>query len=170
MRYAVTIAMVLVTSVLSSCITVTVPESRGSGDLPSVSNLDVERSLLEGIRAMRNPYVTIIGHPTGRLMGQREAYPLDLEAVCRAAKDTGTALEINSYPKRLDLNDHMARRARELGVMLAVDTDAHSTDQLDQMRFGIGVARRAWVEPEGLLNCLTLPELKRWIAKKRARR
>ena len=121
------------------------------------------------VRAMENPYVSLIAHPTGRLMGQREPYPLDLEAVVGAARRTGTALEINAYPKRLDLSDAAARRAREAGVMLAVSTDSHSLDQLEQMTFGLGVARRAWVEPEGLLNCLPLARLQAWVAKKRRR-
>ena len=121
------------------------------------------------VRAMENPYVSLIAHPTGRLMGQREPYPLDLEAVLGAARRTGTALEINAYPKRLDLSDAAARRAREAGVMLAVSTDSHSLDQLEQMTFGLGVARRAWVEPEGLLNCLPLARMQAWVAKKRRR-
>ena len=119
------------------------------------------------IRAMRNPYVTLIAHPTGRMMGQREPYPLDLEAVFKAAKATGTALEINAYPKRLDLNDAAARRAREAGAMLAISTDTHSVDQLEQMAFGLAVARRAWLEPRHLLNCLTLEPLLAWIRRKR---
>ena len=119
---------------------------------------------------MRNPYVTLIAHPTGRMMGQREPYPLDLEAVFKAAKATGTALEINAYPKRLDLNDAAARRAREAGAMLAISTDTHSVDQLEQMTFGLAVARRAWLEPRHLLNCLTLEPLLAWIERKRRRR
>jgi DNA polymerase (family 10) len=122
------------------------------------------------ITAMRSPYVTIIAHPTGRLMGEREPYAVDLEAVFQAAKATGTALEINSYPRRLDLNDAAARRAHELGVMLAISTDSHSTDQLENVAFGLGVARRAWVEPRRVLNCLTLTRLRQWVARKRHNR
>ena len=121
------------------------------------------------IAAMRNPYVTLIAHPTGRLMGQREPYPLDLDAVCAAANDTGTALEINAYPKRLDLSDAAARRAGDAGVMLAISTDTHSIDQLDHMAIGLGVARRAWLSPRQLLNCLSRSRLLAWIARKRRR-
>jgi len=121
------------------------------------------------LRAMENPYVTIVAHPTGRLMGQREPYALDLEAVFRAARATGTALELNASPRRMDLNDNAAFRARESGVMLAISTDSHSVSQLDQIAFGIGTARRAWVEPGQLLNCLSLPALRAWIGTKRAR-
>ena len=122
------------------------------------------------VNAMRNPYLTLIAHPTGRLMGQREPYPVNLEAVYAAAKETGTALEINAYPKRLDLSDRSAKRAKEHGVTLAISTDSHSLDQLDHMAIGLGVARRAWVEPKHLLNCLTLAQLLQWIAGKRTAR
>ncbi|MBI3088078.1 MAG: DNA polymerase/3'-5' exonuclease PolX [Candidatus Omnitrophica bacterium] len=120
------------------------------------------------VGAMRNPYVALIAHPTGRLMGQREPYAVNLERVFQAAKDTRTALEINAYPKRLDLNDHAARQAKDHGVWLAVSTDTHSLDQLDNMAIGLGVARRAWVEPTQLLNCLTREQLLAWIRRKRA--
>ena len=119
--------------------------------------------------AMRNPYVTMIAHPTGRLMGQREPYPLTLDAVLETAKSTGTAMEINAYPKRLDLNDLGARRARDRGVMLAISTDTHSLDHLDNIRIGLGVARRAWVEPKHLLNGFTRAQLLAWIQRKRRR-
>ena len=121
------------------------------------------------IRAMENPYLTLLAHPTGRLMGQRDAYAVNVEAVLNAAKATGTAVEINAYPRRLDLCDTAARRAQTLGVTLAISTDSHSLDQLDQMTFGLGVARRAWLEPRHLLNCLSLPQLSAWIARKRRR-
>ena len=121
------------------------------------------------VTAMRNPYVTMIAHPTGRLMGQREAYPVDLNAVFKGAKETGTALEINAYPRRLDLNDGAARRAGEAGVMLGISTDTHSLDQLDNITFGLGVARRAWLGPAQVLNCMTRTQLISWIAKKRSR-
>jgi len=121
------------------------------------------------LAAMRNPFVTLIAHPTGRLMGQREPYPVDLEAVYRTAKESGTALEINAYPKRLDLCDTAARRAKELGVTLAISTDSHSLDQLDQIVIGLGVARRAWLEPRHVLNCLPLGRLLGWIERKRKR-
>jgi DNA polymerase (family 10) len=121
------------------------------------------------VAAMRNPYVTLIAHPTGRLMGQREPYPVDLEAVFKAAVETGTALEINAYPRRLDLSDTAAKRAGEAGVMLALSTDTHSLDQLDHIAIGLGVARRAWLEPAQLLNCLPRTRLVDWIARKRRR-
>ncbi len=116
---------------------------------------------------MRNPYVSLIAHPTGRLMGQRDSYAVDLEAIFQSARQTGTALEINAYPKRLDLSDASARRANEVGVMLAISTDTHSLDQLNHITIGLGLARRAWIEPNRLLNCFSLKALLEWIARKR---
>jgi DNA polymerase (family 10) len=104
------------------------------------------------ISAMRHPSVTIIGHLSTRLLGQRPSIEFDLEAVLHAARETGTALEINASPERLDLKDVHASRARELGVPLVVNTDSHHHEHLDQRRFGIAVARRAWCEPRHILN------------------
>ena len=121
------------------------------------------------IAAMRNPYVTIIGHPTGRLLGQRPPYAMDVAAVLKEAKDTGTALEMNAAPQRLDLTDTMARQARQAGVMLAICTDSHSKEQLGYMTLGVGRARRAWLQSSDLLNCMTLKRLTTWINRKRQR-
>jgi len=117
--------------------------------------------------AMQNPYLSLIAHPTGRLMGQREPYAVDLERVFAAAKTTRTALEINAYPKRLDLNDQHARRAKDRGVRLAISTDTHRLDQLNDIAIGLGVARRAWLEPKHLLNCLSRDRLLAWVHEKR---
>ncbi len=119
------------------------------------------------VKALSNPYVSIVAHPTGRLLGQREPYQVDLQEVFRAARETGTALEINSCTQRLDLNDVHARQARESGVKLVVSTDTHSLDQLDSIGLGISMARRAWVEPSDLLNTMNLKDLLAWAAKKR---
>ncbi len=111
------------------------------------------------VRAMENPHVDIIGHPTGRLLGQRDAYELNLERVIEAARRTDTALEINASPERLDLRDVDARMAKERGVKLTINTDAHSRYQLQYLDFGIGVARRAWLEAKDVINSLRLKEL-----------
>jgi DNA polymerase (family 10) len=115
------------------------------------------------IRAMENPNVDCIAHPTGRLIGRRAPYAVDLEAVFRAAARTKTALEINSHPDRLDLSDNHARRARELGVMLVVNTDAHAPAHLDNMRYGVAMARRGWAETSNVLNTRGYNELITWI-------
>ena len=110
------------------------------------------------IKAMEHPSVTIIGHLTTRLLGQREPVEFDLEAVLQAARDTGTALEINASPERLDLKDTHAYRARELGVPLVINTHSHHHTHLDKRRFGVAVARRAWCRPEDILNTMSREE------------
>ena len=115
------------------------------------------------ISAMRSPYIKAIAHPTGRLLGEREGYAVDLPEILRVAKETNTALEINSYPLRLDLNDHWAREAKRLGVRLVVNTDAHAKSDFDTIRYGISVARRAWLEKEDVLNTLSLKEFEKFL-------
>ncbi len=111
------------------------------------------------ISAIENDNVDIIGHPTGRIIGQREAYDLDLPSVFEAAARTGTALEINSYPGRLDLSDINARAAMKAGVKLAINSDAHDAGQLSTMKYGINVARRAWLQRSDVINTKHLKEL-----------
>jgi len=142
----------------------------GSLDLPDevLAELDVvvaavhsamgqeqEKMTRRIIRAMENPHVDVIAHPTCRLLGVREAIALDMEATFRAAARTGTALEINAMPDRLDLKDIQIFRARELGVKLSLGTDAHATEHLPLMRFGLGIARRGWAEAGHILNTLS---------------
>jgi DNA polymerase (family 10) len=117
--------------------------------------------------AMRNPYVHIIAHPTGRLLGERDPYEVDLEEVVRVARETGTALEINSYPLRLDLSDAWSRRAKEAGVLLAINTDTHVLSQFDTLPYGVAIARRGWLEKGDILNCLELPALRARLEAKR---
>ncbi len=109
------------------------------------------------IKAIENPHVNSIGHLTGRLLGRREAYELDLEAILKAAARTGTALELNAHPARLDLTDQACRRAKELSVKIAINTDAHDTEQLALMRFGVATAQRGWLERSHVLNTRTAP-------------
>ncbi|MCB9137169.1 MAG: DNA polymerase/3'-5' exonuclease PolX [Caldilineaceae bacterium] len=104
------------------------------------------------LQVVHNPHVDILGHPTGRLIGRRAPADLDMEAVLRACAETGTVVEINANPMRLDLNDIYARRAVELGCKLAINCDAHSPADLALLRYGIGVARRAWLTPDDVIN------------------
>ncbi|OGO02155.1 MAG: hypothetical protein A2Y72_02135 [Chloroflexi bacterium RBG_13_53_26] len=120
---------------------------------------DQDRMTQRVLRAIENPHVDMIAHPTCRLLGQREPVALDSETVFRAAAQTGTALEINAMPDRLDLRDIHIFRARELGVKLALGTDAHSTEHLLYMRFGMGMARRGWCEAKHILNTLSVEEV-----------
>jgi len=119
------------------------------------------------LRAIENRYVNVIGHPTGRLIFDREGLPLNFPPIFKAAAETGTALEINAAFPRLDLNDANAHGTLAAGVKLAIDTDAHSVDQLDQMQFGIFVAQRAWATAADVINCLKPAKLKEFIARKR---
>ena len=111
------------------------------------------------ISAIENEFVDIIGHPTGRIIDQREPYDLDMQSVLEAARRTGTAMEINAYPTRLDLNDINARAAKEMNVKMCINSDAHEPEQLKVMKYGMNVARRAWLEKKDLLNTLHLQEL-----------
>lgn len=119
-------------------------------------------------RAVQHPLVHILGHPTGRLIGERAAYEVDIEAVFRAAKAGGVALEINASPSRLDLNDLHARRAKDLGIPITISTDAHTIPQLDYMRYGVAVARRAWIGASDVLNTMPEVDLAAWLERKRA--
>ena len=125
----------------------------------SAMNQSEEKMTGRVIKAIENPDVDMIAHPTCRLIGEREPVAIDLEAVFRAAAKYNKIMEINAMPDRLDLRDTHVFRARELGVKLAIGTDAHSVTHLGFMRFGIGVARRAWCEAQHVLNTLALEEL-----------
>jgi DNA polymerase (family 10) len=116
------------------------------------------------VSAIENPHVDIIGHPTGRLLGTRPAYEVDLERVFRAAADTGTALEMNAWHERLDLNDVNARRAAEMGIGIAISTDSHHIDQLWMMELGVRTARRGWLGKKNVLNAMTKSALLKALA------
>lgn len=135
----------------------------------SAMNQDRETMTQRIIAAMRNPYVDIIGHPTGRVLGWRDPYEVDVERLIAAAAETGTALEINASPERLDLKDVHARMAKDAGVWLAVNTDAHRMEGLEQMHYGVTTARRGWLEKGHVLNCLPLEELLRNLKRHRRR-
>jgi DNA polymerase (family 10) len=111
------------------------------------------------LRAMDNPYFSILAHPTGRLINAREPYDLDLERVLEAARERGCVMEVNAQPDRLDLDDRGCRLAKELGVKVAISTDAHRAADLDLMRFGVDQARRGWLEQGDVVNTLPLKQL-----------
>jgi len=119
------------------------------------------------LRALANPHVCAMGHPTGRLIGSREPVPFDVEQVAVAAARLGVAMEINASPDRLDLSDVNARLARERGCRFVIDTDAHAAAQLDQVRFGVFQARRAGLTREDVLNTLPLGDFRGWLATRR---
>lgn len=122
------------------------------------------------IKACKSQYVCCIGHPSGRLIGQRSEYPVDWKRVFKVAKETGTALEINAQPQRMDLSDDMARAAREAGVMLVIDTDSHGQDNFKFMSMGVGIARRAWCTAGDIMNTKSWKEVQSFIDRKRKKK
>ncbi|HTL30582.1 MAG TPA: DNA polymerase/3'-5' exonuclease PolX [Tepidisphaeraceae bacterium] len=128
---------------------------------------DAKKATDRMLRAIENPYVNIIGHPTGRLINGREGLPLEMDKIIERAAKTGTALEINAGYPRLDLNDTNARNAIEAGCVLSINTDAHSVPEFQNMSWGIGVARRAGATKKHVINTWFLKDLRAFIAKKR---
>ncbi len=122
------------------------------------------------IRAINNRHVDIIGHPTGRLLPDREGADLDMDAVLAAAAESGVALEINANPARLDLDDVYAKRALELGCLLSINTDAHTASDFDLAQFGVGMARRAWATSENVINAWPTEKLLHWLDERGHRR
>jgi DNA polymerase (family 10) len=118
------------------------------------------------IKAMKNPNVDIISHPTGRILKRRDEYQIDFEKILRAAKAYNVILEINSFPERLDLNDQNIRLAKEAGVKMIINTDSHHRDQMRFIEFGIAQARRGWAEKKDIVNVLPLPKLLKFFQKK----
>ncbi len=129
------------------------------------SFMDLEKKAMTDrvIRAMENPEVDILCHPTGRRLGKRDAFAMDVEAVLEAAAELSVAVELNANPNRLDLSDVHVYRAKELGVKVVISTDAHSPKGLADMRFGVDQARRGWLEPGDVLNTATLSEFTSWL-------
>jgi DNA polymerase (family 10) len=121
------------------------------------------------IRAISNPHVTFLAHPTGRLLLNREAYALDLPAIIEAAAETGTWIEINAAPKRLDLDWRWWPLAKEKGVKCVINPDAHGVEKLQELWFGVGVARKGWLTKEDVMNCLPLGKIEHELGKKKNR-
>ncbi|MEN6524216.1 MAG: PHP domain-containing protein, partial [Anaerolineaceae bacterium] len=115
------------------------------------------------VNVIRNPHVDIIGHPGGRLLPNREGADLDYDVILEEARKAGIALEINASYSRLDLDEIYSRRASDMGILLSIDADAHTTDQLQLMLFGVSVARRAWVKPELVINTWSREKFLKWL-------
>jgi len=130
-------------------------------------NLPREKQTERIIRAMENPYFTILGHPTGRIVNRRVPYEIDMEKIMKKAKEYGCFLEVNANPERMDLNDVHCRMAKEHGIQLAISTDAHGADDYNFMRIGVAQARRGWIEGANVLNTKSLAELKKHLKRKR---
>jgi DNA polymerase (family 10) len=129
-------------------------------------NLSKKQMTERIIRAMDNPYFNIFAHPTGRLINERRPYEVDLEKIMEAAKERGCFLEINAQPDRLDLSDRHCKMAKDMGVKLAVSTDAHSVSDLDLISYGLDQARRGWLEPDDVINTRSLKDLKKILKRK----
>ncbi len=135
----------------------------------SLFNLSSEEQTQRMLRAISNPYVDIIGHPTGRILLGREGYTLNLEAVIDAAAEHGVCIEINAHPSRLDLDWRYVHRARDKGIKIPIDPDAHTISGLDDMRFGTGIARKGWLRASDVLNTMTTDALMHFFSSRRSR-
>jgi DNA polymerase (family 10) len=120
------------------------------------------------LRAIENPCVNLIGHPTGKAYGSRESYPLNMEQIINLAKETGTALELNTF--RADLSSEMVRKYVEKGTLVAIVTDAHAPSHLRYLKIGLGLAGRGWAKKEDILNTRTVEEIKEFVRRKRYNR
>ena len=129
-------------------------------------NLSRKKQTERIMRAMDNPFFHILAHPSGRLINEREPYEVDIERLMEAAKERGCILELNAHPDRLDLTDRDCKMAKEMGVKVAISTDAHRTTDLDFMRFGVGQARRGWLEPDDVINTQSRTQLMKLLQKK----
>jgi len=129
-------------------------------------SLDREKQTARILRAMDNPYVNVLGHPSGRLITARRPIEVDFDAVFAKAAELGILLEINTHGERIDLNDANARRAKELGARIVINSDAHGLDQMDHLIYGVITARRAWLGKEDVVNTYTPAELKKVLERK----
>jgi DNA polymerase (family 10) len=132
----------------------------------SFMDLDKKTMTERVLRAMAHPAVDVLAHPTGRQLGRREPFSLDVEAVLEAAAELSVAVELNANPRRLDLSDVHVHRAKELGVPVVISTDAHSPRGLDDMRFGVDQARRGWLSAADVLNTRSVEALRKWLARR----
>lgn len=132
-------------------------------------NLSTEEQTQRMLRAIANPYVNIIGHPTGRILLGRAGYTLDMEAVIAAAAEQGVCIEINAHPSRLDMDWRLVRRARDKGMKIPIDPDAHTLEGLDDMRYGIGIARKGWLSASDVLNTMEAAALLAFFKQQRAK-
>jgi DNA polymerase (family 10) len=119
------------------------------------------------IRVMENPHVTMLGHPTGRLLLAREGYPVNMAEIIEAAARTQTIIEINASPYRLDLDWRWCKPAKELGVLLSINPDAHAVEEMDNVIFGVHVARKGWLTPADVVNTRSLAEVEKVLKRKR---
>ena len=135
------------------------------GAVHSLFHLSRAKQTTRILKAMDHPHFTILAHPTGRLLQEREPYDVDMNKIIRKARERGCFLELNAHPERLDLLDSYCMMARDEGVLISINSDAHSTQDFDNLRYGIGQARRGWLEKRDVLNTRPLPELRRLLGR-----
>ncbi len=133
------------------------------GSVHSGFKQDRETMTKRVVKCINSGLIHVLGHPTGRLLGERDAYEIDMGEVLKSAREKGVAIEVNAYPLRLDLTDINCRRAKEMGVKVVISTDAHWTEQMDYMALGVSVARRGWLEKDDVINTYTVDKLKQWL-------
>jgi DNA polymerase (family 10) len=135
------------------------------GSVHSAFNQEPQQMTDRLLRAIGNPYLAVVGHPTGRILLRRDAYPFDMEAILNAAKKNKVAMELNAFPDRLDLCDRHLRMAKERGVKIVINTDSHHTSHMEKIKYGVLQARRAWLAKEDVLNCLPAEKFAKAIKK-----
>ena len=131
----------------------------------STFSMDKKTMTKRVLKGLSHPKAKILAHPTGRLLNQRPGYELEWDEIFDFCKKNNKALEINSWPLRLDLPDKLVKEAKNQGIRFMIDTDSHATPQMDMMEYGVSVARRGWAQPRDILNALPYNELKGWFAK-----
>ncbi len=139
------------------------------GSIHQPMNMHADEMTQRILNAIRNPKCTMLGHPTGRLLLQRDSYPMDVEAILREAAKCGTLIEINANPRRLDLDWVFCKRAKELGVTLVINPDAHATSGFDDVPFGVMTARRGWLTKKDIFNTLPVDAIDRRLGELRSR-
>lgn len=141
-----------------------------TASIHSVFTMTADKMTARIVKALSNPYVDIFAHPTGRLLLEREPYAMDVETVLAACAKYDVALEISAHPLRLDLDWRYVKRGKELGCRFAVSLDAHDREDVDYTEFGVAVARKGWLEKSDIINCMTVAELRKWLAARRKKR
>ena len=133
------------------------------GTVHSHFNLSLEKQTERILRAMDHPYFSMLAHPTGRKINQRDPYQVDLTRIIHKARERGCFLELNANPKRLDLTDIYCQMAKEQGVLVSINSDAHSIDAFNDLEFGVGQARRGWLEEKDVLNTRPLAQVRKLL-------
>ncbi|MFQ5771933.1 MAG: PHP domain-containing protein, partial [bacterium] len=130
--------------------------------------MSLEEATERILKALRNPYVTMLGHPTGRLLLGREGYPLDMHKIIAAAAEYDVVLELNASPHRFDIDWRYGKYAKEKGVLISINPDSHSVEGLPDINYGVGIARKGWLEKENILNTMTLEEIEQFFKQRKS--